>query len=68
MSVKKLSVDVKERIRGIITNRAVGGTRLNDEEIASYQGILDDTDFWSRNNVKSRMRSFFFPASHCVRR
>ena len=46
MSLKKLSADVKERLHSIIANRMVGLNDLGDYEIASYQAILDDTDFW----------------------
>lgn len=63
MSVKKLSADVKERIRGIITTRKVGQKDLNDEEIESYQAILDDTSFWhnadSEPQLLDRYLGFF---------
>ena len=57
MAVKKVSVDVKKRIQERIQDfinhpnwgQGPSGLELkkrNDEKIASYQAILDDTDFW----------------------
>jgi hypothetical protein len=48
MTVEKFSTDARSRILDIIGARKVGLELLDDDGVAAYQAILDDTSLWER--------------------
>jgi hypothetical protein len=59
MSAKKLSADVREKFCTIVANGKVGLNDLDDEKVASYQDVIDDTDFWYESDISPQILEMY---------